>query len=102
MKSTSCTGVKRYAFQDSPRCGAKSKRNNGAPCRAPAVRGKKRCRIHGGAKGSGAPQGNKNALKHGLTTKEAKQFRKLVSLRLKSGSELNSLLTNSQDSMILE
>jgi glucans biosynthesis protein len=38
---------------------------------APAVQGKKRCRMHGGAPGSGAPKGNKNALKHGLYTAEA-------------------------------
>jgi hypothetical protein len=33
--------------------------------------GKKRCRMHGGAPGSGAPRGNKNALKNGLHTREA-------------------------------
>ncbi len=38
---------------------------------SPAVHGKKRCRMHGGAPGSGAPEGNKNALKHGLYTREA-------------------------------
>jgi hypothetical protein len=27
--------------------------------------------MHGGAAGSGAPRGNKNALKHGLHTREA-------------------------------
>jgi glucans biosynthesis protein len=27
--------------------------------------------MHGGAKGSGAPQGNRNAVKHGRFTKEA-------------------------------
>lgn len=36
------------------------------PCRSPAVRGKKRCRMHGGAPGSGAPRGNKNAFKQGF------------------------------------
>jgi len=38
--------------------------------------------MHGGAPGSGAPLGNKNALKHGLYTKEAiedrKKLRKLM------------------------
>src|SRR5262245_17624800 len=53
----------------SPRCGARTRR--GIPCRAPAVGGKRRCRMHGGAKGSGAPRGNKNAFKHGGFTKEA-------------------------------
>jgi len=40
-----------------PRCGAKSKRT-GQPCRAPAVRGWKVCRMHG-ARG-GAPKGEAN------------------------------------------
>ena len=44
--------------------------------------GKKRCRMHGGAPGSGAPRGNKNALKHGLYTREAieerRQLRELM------------------------
>jgi uncharacterized protein YjcR len=31
--------------------------------------------MHGGAKGSGAPRGNKNALKHGAYTREAFQLR---------------------------
>jgi hypothetical protein len=53
----------------SPRCGARTRA--GAPCRAPAVAGKRRCRMHGGTKGSGAPPGNRNALKHGLHTREA-------------------------------
>ena len=31
---------------NAPRCGAKTRK--GTPCMAPAVRGKKRCRMHGG------------------------------------------------------
>lgn len=61
------------AFLSSPRCGAKTRK--GIPCKAPAVRGKKRCRMHGGAKGSGAPKGNRNAYKHGFCTAEAKNER---------------------------
>jgi hypothetical protein len=53
----------------SPRCGAKT-RSSGA-CRSPAVRGKKRCRMHGGAPGSGAPEANQNARKHGMFTRDA-------------------------------
>jgi len=53
----------------SPRCGAKT-RFRGA-CRSPAVGGKKRCRMHGGAEGSGAPRANQNARKHGLFTRDA-------------------------------
>ena len=56
-------------MMSSPRCGAKTRA--GEPCRAPAVAGKKRCRMHGGALGSGAPKGNRNALKHGAFTRQA-------------------------------
>jgi hypothetical protein len=37
-------------------CGAKTR--SGKPCMSPAVNGKMRCRMHGGAAGSGAPRGN--------------------------------------------
>ena len=60
----------------SPRCGAKTR--NGKPCRAPVVAGKNRCRMHGGAAGSGAPKGNKNALKSGYYTKEAIEERRAI------------------------
>ena len=66
---------KHYAFESARRCGAKTKNNYGKPCRCPAVRNKARCRVHGGAKGSGAKQGNWNALKHGGFTTEAKAFK---------------------------
>ena len=58
----------------SQRCGAKTR--SGKPCRSPAVNGKNRCRMHGGAPGSGAPRGNKNALKHGRYTREAIEERR--------------------------
>src|SRR5216683_2029550 len=51
----------------SPRCGAKIR--SGGSCRSPAVRGKRRCRMHGGAPGSGAPRGNQNARRHDLLTR---------------------------------
>jgi hypothetical protein len=52
----------------SRRCGALTR--SGYLCRAPAVRDKLRCRKHGGAAGSGAPKGNRNARKHGLYAAE--------------------------------
>jgi uncharacterized protein YjcR len=74
----------------SPRCGAKTRSGN--PCRSPAVQGKKRCRMHGGAPGSGAPRGNQNALKHGLYRKEAIEDRKkLRALILQSRKLLQSI-----------
>ena len=51
------------------RCGAKTR--SGDACRSPAERGKRRCRMHGGAQGSGAPKANQNARKHGLFTRDA-------------------------------
>ena len=53
----------------SPRCGAKTR--SARACRAPAVHGKTRCRMHGCAEGSGAPRANRNARKHGLFTRDA-------------------------------
>ncbi|NDH69080.1 MAG: hypothetical protein EBY22_14500 [Gammaproteobacteria bacterium] len=78
MKTTSCTENITYAFNKAPRCGAKTKRNNGKPCRAPAVRGKQRCRIHGGSKGSGGQKNNKNALKHGQSTGGIKKLKNKI------------------------
>ncbi|MFW2571473.1 HGGxSTG domain-containing protein [Legionella sp. 29fVS95] len=78
MKTTSRTEKKSYAFESARRCGARTKSNNGKPCRCPAIRGKARCRVHGGAKGSGAPPYNLNALKHGEHTAEAKAFRNRI------------------------
>ncbi|WP_119459169.1 HGGxSTG domain-containing protein [Rhodospirillaceae bacterium SYSU D60014] len=60
----------------SPRCGARTR--GGLPCRAPAVRGKRRCRMHGGAESSGAPRHSQNALRHGFTTVEAKEERREI------------------------
>jgi len=53
----------------SQRCGAKTR--SGKPCKSPAVHGKRRCRMHGCAAGSGAPRGNHNARKHGFYAREA-------------------------------
>jgi len=58
------------------RCGARCR--SGQPCRSPAVHGKRRCRMHGGAPGSGAPRGNKNAIRHGRFTRKAIAERKHI------------------------
>jgi hypothetical protein len=55
------------------KCGARARNRGGAPCRAPAVGGKKRCRLHGGARGSGGQLGAKNgAWRGGKYSKEGK------------------------------
>jgi hypothetical protein len=65
----------------SQRCGARTR--SGKPCQSPAVGGKKRCRMHGGAAGSGPPRGNQNALRHGLYTRKAIEERRQVQALLR-------------------
>ena len=57
------------AMSQSHRCGAKTR--SGALCRSAPVTGRSRCRMHGGAHGSGAPSGSRNGnYKHGRYTAE--------------------------------
>lgn len=60
---------------NAPRCGAKT-RASGA-CRSPAVRGRQRCRMHGGTN-RGAPKGNRHAWVHGDRSAEAQEQLKAV------------------------
>ena len=49
----------------------------GRQCQSPVVKGRKRCRMDGGAPGSGAPSGERNAnYRHGFYTAEAIAERK--------------------------
>ena len=70
-----------YPFLHSSRCGARTRK--GLTCKAPAVKNKKRCRMHGGSMGSGAPLGSKNAMRQGFHTKEVKCLKKAVRLLFK-------------------
>jgi glucans biosynthesis protein len=70
----------------SPRCGARTR--FGDSCRSPAVRGRTRCRMHGGAQGSGAPKGNRNARRHGLFTAEAVAERRQIRVLLEEARKL--------------
>ncbi len=65
-------------MNQAPRCGARTR--GGTPCQSPIVRGKVRCRMHGGTDGIGAPRGNQNALKHGHYTAEAIARRREVAV----------------------
>ena len=57
-----------------PRCGARTR--SGGTCKAPAVRGRARCRMHGG-KSTGAPKGSRNGnFKTGEWTKETEAERR--------------------------
>lgn len=57
------------------RCGARTR--SGAACRSAPVSGRRRCRMHGGAAGSGAPRGARNGnYKHGRYTAEVAATRR--------------------------
>lgn len=73
-------------IHQSLRCGARTR--TGSPCRSPAVSGRQRCRMHGGAKGNGAPAGNCNALKHGRYSREAIEFRRRMQELVREAREL--------------
>ena len=70
----------------SPRCGAKTR--CGGSCRSPSVYGKERCRMHGGAQGSGAPRASQNARKHGLFTRDAIAERRQIQALLGDARKL--------------
>jgi hypothetical protein len=73
-----------------PRCSATSKRTR-SQCRAPAVRGKRVCRLHGAR--AGAPKGEANgAYRHGLFTNAAKAERRAVAKLRREAQALLSRL----------
>lgn len=73
---------------DAPRCAARSKRT-GAPCRAPAVRGWRVCRMHGA--GGGAPRGKAHgAWKHGGRSGDAVAVRRLASALARAAREADA------------
>jgi hypothetical protein len=70
------------------RCGAKTR--SGAPCKSAPVTGRRRCRMHGGAYGSGAPKGERNGnYKHGRYTEEVQATRQWLREATKLVRKLN-------------
>ena len=69
-------------LNQAPRCDARTRR--GTPCQSPAVTGQARCRMHGGAEGSGGQPGNRNAFKHGRYSAEAIAQRREVAALLRA------------------
>lgn len=57
------------AIQPQDRCFAKTR--SGKHCQAWPIKGKRRCRMHGGTN-PGPPKGNNNARKHGAYSAKAK------------------------------
>ena len=78
--------LKLWRLSQAPRCGARNRR--GLPCQSPTVKGRKRCRFHGGAEGSGGQPGNRNALKHGRYTAEAIALRQYIRALVRGANEL--------------
>ena len=70
-------------LREAPRCQARTRA--GGFCRTPAVTGKRVCRMHGGARGSGAPKGEANGMyRHGGWTKEAVELRRRAAALLRT------------------
>jgi hypothetical protein len=69
----------RLPMHEAPRCCAMSKRS-GEQCQAPAVRGRRTCRMHGGTS-PGAPTGKANGnYRSGIWTKEWLKLRREASV----------------------
>ena len=70
-------------------CSAKTKA--GSPCQRPPVRGRKRCRLHGGLS-PGAPRGRRNGnYTNGDWTKEALKERRWVRDLVRSFGKLEAI-----------
>lgn len=65
-----------------------AKNRQGKPCMRRKAKDKNRCYMHGGAKGSGAQLGNKNAFKHGYYCKENIAQRREIRKMLKEYRQL--------------
>ena len=77
--------------QAAPRCRARCRRSK-LPCRAPAMRGKAVCRLHGGK--GGGPKGERNgAYRTGRYTAEAKAERRQLRTLIQ---ELRRLIDSSE------
>jgi hypothetical protein len=77
------------------RCGARTR--DGGVCERTPTPGKRRCRSHGGAPGSGAPKGNHNAETDGLRTREAMAERSAVTALLREGWRLVQEMTDQHE-----
>lgn len=78
MRNHSINSTQAHRLANAPRCQAKTRK--GTACQSPAVKGRERCRMHGGTN-PGAPKGNQNARKHGsysAKTLEAVQYLKAI------------------------
>jgi hypothetical protein len=69
----------RPPFQEAGEAAPEGAHSTGRPCQSPAVSGRSRCRMRGGARGSGGPRGERNGnFRHGYFTAENVAERKAV------------------------
>lgn len=73
------------------RCGARTR--GGAPCRGPAVRGKRRCRLHGGAStgprtAEGLERLRAARTRHGAHGQEARELGEVIRMLKARGKRL--------------
>jgi hypothetical protein len=66
-----------------PSCGARTR--SGDPCDRAPEPGRRRCRLHGGALGTGARPGNNNARKHGRYSAKSRELCALGRLLIRTG-----------------
>ena len=77
-------------LRDAPRCGAKAKRT-GEPCKCPAVRGWRVCRVHGA--GGGAPRGSAHGMwKHGIRSRAWIEARRDLNVLIRQAREIEGLV----------
>jgi glucans biosynthesis protein len=69
-------------------CSARTR--SGSLCRRYPIKGKKRCRLHGGLS-PGAPKGNQNALKHGRYSRATLADERLLRAILRDMLDLERL-----------
>ena len=74
------------------RCTARSKRS-GRPCKAPAVKGWKVCRMHG-ARGGHGPGKDHPQYQHGGRSSDAEEIRRLVSALTREAREHQSAMND--------
>jgi len=80
-------------IKEDNRCLARTRKGKSTFCQARKVKGKKRCRMHGGT-GDGAPKGNKNAFKHGKYSREVIEKRKSATKLKREFIELLRIIKN--------
>jgi hypothetical protein len=74
-------------LRSAPRCGARTRK--GAACQSPVVHGRARCRMHGGAYGSGGPRGERNGnYRHGHFSSDNLEQRRSLRALMREAREI--------------